>query len=434
MTIVVKRVGRFEFVIRILFLSILLTALEYCLPGNALLRFGLLSSFLYAALGVIVLGFTGLALFKVIHGRVIDANLPRWSTHLALAAWLFSTAVPIIWPHEWPSALILFFSLLIAGGLVRSSPVHPVSTASIGAAPRGVKTTRPRRVFEFPAKLLVSRLGFARTLVTIGCCFLSVIWLWKSGGPVGKWVAFFCSAILGLVWLMKVWGRLEDAGHMPRARHGFSVVLALVLVRLLRLVETKRHSASWYGFPFSNLSSMAPAWTRLSQSLNGYEILALLLLIQTPLAFLPSARGHEERQQKELRTARVNELAVTGPLEFPRVLLIIACAWCLLIYGDHVSGGGVGTWLARIGYGIVAFAWLVFAQGRLQDAGWAHDWYPSQYCLVVSVASLMPLAAGWVNSYEAALIFVLIQTPTVFLRSKSGQSSSSPEVFEKESS
>ena len=59
-----------------------------------------------------------------------------------------------------------------------------------------------------------------------------------------------------------------------------------------------------------------------------------------------------------------------------------------------------------------------FAHGRLKDAGWARNDYPFQYFLVVSVASLMPLAVRWVNSYGALAIFFLIQSPTVFLRSK----------------
>jgi hypothetical protein len=82
------------------------------------------------------------------------------------------------------------------------------------------------------------------------------------------------------------------------------------------------------------------------------------------------------------------------------------------------SGDEIVVWFARIGYFILGVVWMVNANGRLENAGWAHSWYPSQYFLVVSVASLMPLAVHWVNGYEALAIFALIQTPTVWLRSK----------------
>ena len=45
-------------------------------------------------------------------------------------------------------------------------------------------------------------------------------------------------------------------------------------------------------------------------------------------------------------------------------------------------------------------------------------WATRQYFLVVSVASLMPLAVHWVNGYGALAIFVLIQTPIALLLSK----------------
>jgi hypothetical protein len=58
------------------------------------------------------------------------------------------------------------------------------------------------------------------------------------------------------------------------------------------------------------------------------------------------------------------------------------------------------------------------AAARFSDAGWDVEWRDTQYGLVIVAASLMPLAVHWVNVYGALVIFVLVQVPTVFLRSK----------------
>jgi hypothetical protein len=112
-------------------------------------------------------------------------------------------------------------------------------------------------------------------------------------------------------------------------------------------------------------------------------------------------------------------LALCEPFEFLRILSVIAFIWIPLIYMDSTSVGGIGSWIARIGYSILVFFWMTFAHGRFEDAGMAHSGYVPQYFLIVSVASMMPFAVHWVNGYGALVIFILIQIPTVFMRSKS---------------
>jgi hypothetical protein len=101
-----------------------------------------------------------------------------------------------------------------------------------------------------------------------------------------------------------------------------------------------------------------------------------------------------------------------------RRVLVIAFICAPLVYMDGASNHEIGTWIARIGYFILSFAWIMNVTGRFDDAGWTRMWCGSQYILVVSVASLMPLAVHWVSGYGALAIFVLIQTPMAFLRSK----------------
>jgi hypothetical protein len=282
---------------------------------------------------------------------------------------------------------------------------------------------------NYRARWLVSPVGFLRSLLTFACIWLPLICLEDASGQgSGVWIARFGYSILSIVWFFKVLGRLDDAGRLPRARYGYFVTGFVLLISILRQFGHAGRSPQWRMFPFSYavpIASMLLSWLML---INGYEKVALFLLIQIPLAFLPSRpkppellaeiNRREEDLKKLVPVARTNELALSGPFEYLRVVFVIACLWVLLIYMDDAFGGSVGSWIARLGYLILGFFWLTFANGRFEDAGWSHSQYPAQFGLVISVASLMPLAVHWVNGYGALAIFVLIQTPTVFLRSK----------------
>ena len=209
------------------------------------------------------------------------------------------------------------------------------------------------------------------------------------------------------VWVFKVFGRFADSGHQ----------------------------SSWFWFPFCIVVTIASAlliWFRL---LNRYETLAFFLLIQIPLVFLrstskstkpvrPPSAGDKYRERIALRK-EVKPLVV-GPFAFLRSLAVIACLWAWLVFMAG-SGNPTFVWIARGGYFILTCAWIMNLTGRLGDAGWAHSWYPSQYFLTVSVVSLMPLALRWVNGYESLAIFVLVQLPMVFLKSKPRPKESVPE-------
>lgn len=242
------------------------------------------------------------------------------------------------------------------------------------------------------------------------------------------WVARLGYFILGVVWLIKVLGRLEDAGRSPHMGRGYFILGGVLLIEMLRHMVSTGWSSQSYGFLFSNvvhILSMLSPWLKL---INGYEKLALLLLIQIPLALLPSkprpdelvpAQKVENKYGKKLEERRkVAKPFLVTPLSFLRRLLVIAFLWAPMIYMDSVSNGEIVTWIARLGYFILIYAWLMNASGRFEDAGWAFNWDGAQYCLVVSVASLMPLAVHWINGYESLALFVLIQIPTVLLKSK----------------
>jgi hypothetical protein len=422
-----KSAGRLDFVLRILVFSALAFALEYLLRGDILLPANILPRFLRVSERVIAFGLVGIYLLRAIDGRLLDTGLSRWYRYLAFAIWLLSTSLPIIWFRTWPIGLALFAFLLLAGGLIPSKSVLVESDALGRVAVDDEKVSAKKDVF--PPLPRVGPIGFLRSLLTLACLWLPMILLDDaSGRGTGMWVARLGYFILGVVWLIKAFGRLEDAGRSPHMGRGYFIVGGVLLIEMLRHLVSTGWSSQSYGLTFSNvvqIVSMLPSWLKL---INGYEKLALFLLIQIPLALLPSkprpdelvpAQKVENKYGKRLEERRkVAKPFLVAPFSFLRRLLVIVFLWTPLVYMDSVSNGEIGTWIARLGYFILIYVWLMNASGRFEDAGWAFNWDGAQYCLVVSVASLMPLAVHWINGYESLALFVLIQIPTLLLKSK----------------
>jgi hypothetical protein len=322
---------------------------------------------------------------------------------MAFAAWILATLL-LPWSRTWPIGAALIGILLIAGGSIPGKAEH-VKQAAIVAQGQAVGalsgTTIPLGLFNGPV-------SFLRTLLTFACLGLPLIWVGESvAQPVGPVIADFGFGILYFVWLTKTLGRFADSGH----------------------------ASNWYWGPFC-IGVTAISFLPLQHHvINQYEALGLFLLIQTPLALLPSQhqadkfnedrlrkRRERARRKREERIQRWGRKEVKQPLLRPLVFLIanlvIGCLSALLIYVGSVSKGGVGKWFALSGLFVLVVVWMANVNARFNDAGLIEGWYGSQFVLVVSVASLMPLAFHWVNAYGALAILVLIQTPTVFLRSK----------------
>lgn len=413
-----KRVSRLNYALRTLLVTTMALAIEFL--GDDLLHLDLLPYCLYALQAIIVFALFGRVLMPTIEGRLLDMGAPKQYKLPVCAVWLASISIIAIWPNGRAIGLILFALLLIGGCSVPSgkSALAPIAEAPVFSAHDDeAQASGTMGMPRFPSRLLVNRHGFLRILVTIACLWLPLIWLGSiSGDSAAVWFARFGYAVLSVVWLLKALGRLADAGRLPRARYGY---LAIGFVFLISTLPRT-------GFFVWDEHPSLLILTRWFSFLNGYEVLALFLLLQIPLALLPTkarclevASGTAEIHSKESsRETEANQLSLRGPTEYLRILLVISAAWIPFIYMDRASGGGVGTWIARGGYIVLGIFWLIFANGRLADAGWDHSSYPSQYFLVVSVSSLMPLALHLVNAYGALVIFVLIQTPILFLKSK----------------
>lgn len=295
---------------------------------------------------------------------------------------------------------------------------------------REVKESAAKHIF--PPLPRLGPIGFLRSLLTVGCLwFPLILFESRSGRAPWVWVAWIGYLILGLIWLIQWVRRMEDAGYRLLGR-GFGFLLGLLLTRTFRLFSF-RHSSKGHFDPYDDLARFIPALPLWLRHFNGYEMLALFLLVQSPLALLPSrpralepppSRKRENKYAKQLSEwQKTHKPFLVGRFAFLRRLSVIAVLWVPLIYMDGFSNGGVGTWIARFGYLVLTYAWLMNSDGRLKEAGWRplDSW---QYQLVIGVATLMPLALHWVNGYGALALFVSVQIPTALLKGK--QSSPDP--------
>ena len=417
----INRLGRINFALRTL--TITGTAFALNVLADALLHLSQLPHILFFAVQIAFFSLFGAFLLRPIDQRLMDVGLAGWYKYPVVALWLLSVSLTAAWPSGWQAGLGLFLLLLVLGCSIRGNPL-PMELVSACAPTESHPSAYEVRQQNRP-RWFISSVGFARSLLTLGCCWLPLIWLENaSGGGIRIWFARLGYCILSLVWFYVLVGRLDDAGRWPRKRYQLLLIGLVLLVGVLGRILGEGWSARDHGFlPYSaaHFVYLLRAWLK---HLNGYGILALFLFIQIPLVLLSSEPRTErsvsakDGSNKHEPAVKTNELALSEPFEYLRILFVIACLWVPLIYMDNAFEGSVGSWIARLGYLILGFFWFAFANGRLEDAGWAHSWYPPQYVLVVTVASVMPLAVHWVNGYEALALFVLIQIPTVFLKSK----------------
>lgn len=420
-------IGRADFVLRVLLITALSRAFELLFSRDTASHLNTLPGYLQAFEGTIVFGFLGFYLVKALRGRLLDAGLPRWYSFPAFFIWLLSISMPMFWPKIWLIGLTLIVLLVLAGGLIPSRQV-PLTSASLGSVAEKEEEDAVSKPVP-PKVRRVGRISFLRSLLTIACLWFPLILLDASSAQgTGVWIARLGYFLLGVIWLTKLLGRLEDADRLSTSWLGYFVVAAVLLIRIIRRIGGAGQASQLYGFSISDATRVAFSWMPWLKFVNGYEMLALFLLIQVPLALFPSKPSGEEPVSSRKMESKYGKLLaerrrtrkrfLVAPFAFLRRLLVLAFLWALLIRLDGVSNRGTGTWIARFGYFILVYAWMMNVQDRFENAGWPHDWYGAQYCLVVSVASLMPLAVHWVNGFGALGIFVLIQVPLLFLRSK----------------
>ena len=264
-----KPVGRIDFVLRTLVITGTAFGLEFL--GDVFLHLTQLPFYAFAFQRILGFGLVGSFLVAVIDGRLIDCGLFRWFRFPVFVVWILSVSTPIIWPHESRIGLALFVLLLVVGCSIPGKPM-PMKFTSMGGNAE-TEETASALIEKYRGRWFVSPVGLLRSLLTIACFWLPLIWLESvSGDDFRVWIARFGYLILSILWFITIIGRLDDAGRLLRKRYMYLATVVVLLV-------------FWYGFHFLGALSVLLPWLKL---INGYEKLALFLLIQIPLALLPT--------------------------------------------------------------------------------------------------------------------------------------------------
>jgi hypothetical protein len=142
----------------------------------------------------------------------------------------------------------------------------------------------------------------------------------------------------------------------------------------------------------------------------------LFVALQIPTVLLESNSASERRE--EMRRYPAYNKPV-GRLLFLLRLLLLAALWGALFHLQAETGWGLALLEMRLGLVLVAFVWVYNVEGRLMDAGLPR-WCSVPYCLIVPALCLVPIYLKVIEDTHplALALFVLLQIPTVFFKTK----------------
>ncbi len=404
-------VGRFTFLLRVLLVAA-------CLAAFFQLWQRADSELAMWELGLFSLLF-GLIWVLDASGRLMDAGMPRsFSNHCEAIIALMSFLPFAFKLLTVPQALALFVLLQIPMVFLQSKPEDATvlewrdrhEETMIKRAVR--RTGRTRRLshnnrvsFTVSVFLVVFFLGVLNTLsantnfeiellaLDLLSCFLFFIWFIFLGMRLGE---------AGLShWHKNTFLLVVAACSLPYAYKftDFPQTLALFVVLQIPFFFARKKPAS---------TGAAPEAASPGPVMDGAG----------PEAAMDGEMLADEETASRLQDKDRPKSRPIGPVGFLYALVAIACLWLVLIRLNEASGHGLGVWIARVGYAVLGFLWLGFAILRFKDAGLFGRGHFGPYWIAVSGASLLPLMLGFTNGYESLAIFVVIQIPTVFLRSK----------------
>jgi hypothetical protein len=312
--------------------------------------------------------------------RLLDAGLPRWSFwpyFLFVFTACFGAHAHRV---DGPRTLALFVVLQIPAFLLQSKPAGGESLpggARQEAARSYPKYLRPVGPYLFLLRLLL--------IAAFGAALLNLV------QRTGRSVAWgeFCLAlvILGFVWIYNVEGRMFDAQLPSWASAAYCVMVPGACFLPLLLHDLGLHAA-----------------------------LALFVVLQIPTVFLPSKPMLAQPASPTRKPAR--QIEPLGALEFAVYLVLIAglLAVLHLLRGD--AGHGAWSWLVDIaldaGSLSLCLAWIACVKKRLKSLGLTH-WH-IEFCSVSLALCLLPVAFRVMSFTYALLLFVVLQTPVVFIR------------------
>jgi hypothetical protein len=266
-----KPVGRLDYVLRILVATALAVEWNRVFPLkellNPILHLYRAQSEQEVLFHIACYPFVAILMLSATIGRLLDAKLSVLYIFPITFIWIFSTVTFMFGLHYWPVGLALFVFLLIMGGIlpIKPAPVR-IGFGDNSAEQSSDTDTSIDKVkrWQFNLKRWQFNPGSPRAfliaLIILAGLWIPLIYLDDiSGHGAGVWIARVGYAILGFFWLGLSVNRFKDAGLLDGRFFPYLIAVSAI--------------------------SLFPLMLNLT---NGYESLAIFVLIQTPIALLRS--------------------------------------------------------------------------------------------------------------------------------------------------
>lgn len=221
--------------------------------------------------------------------------------------------------------------------------------------------------------------------------------------------------------------------HPDSGRLGAAVRLGLVLLGVfwIRSLERRLMDAGlprWSFWPYFLAVLAACAGAHMHWILDGPSTLAFFVIVQVPTVLFPSKpmsggpmpKGGVEAGGPDLQYPEYNR--PVGRFEFLLRVLLIGVLFGELFQLAREAAPGLAPWEMRVGVVLVVLVWNFSVEGRLMDAGLPRR-LSIPYCLILPGLCALPHFLKNVNLDVALALFVALQVPTIFFRSRTAVAS-----------
>ncbi len=181
--------------------------------------------------------------------------------------------------------------------------------------------------------------------------------------------------------------------------------------------------ARWLFIPYGVAVFGACAGVHLRRILDWQETLAFFFILQIPTVLFPSKtgiggsprQGDTQASSPSQPYPEYNE--PVGRFQFVLRVALIGALFTALLQMAREAGPGVAAWEMRAGIVLFAFVWILSVEGRVMDAG-LPQWVSIPYCLILPAISALPHFLKIFNLHVALGLFVILQVPTIFFKSR----------------
>jgi hypothetical protein len=106
-----------------------------------------------------------------------------------------------------------------------------------------------------------------------------------------------------------------------------------------------------------------------------------------------------------------------GPFMFLLSVVLVSSLWAAFEHLKMKLGGSVSPIIFDCGFSILGMLWTRVVEGRLRDAGLPR-WYMWPYIVTLSLGCILLLICKVLDGPKVLGLFVVMQVPTVFIKSR----------------